>query len=152
MALPNIFSPLTTEITLKRLEKLSPNSPPKWGKMNASQMLAHLNIAYDIANGKIESKPSFFIKLLMKLFIKNGIVSEKPYPQNSKTSPEFIVTEDRNFEKEKRQYIENLRETENKGAAYFERKENPSMGKLTAIEWNNLFYKHTNHHFQQFGI
>jgi len=122
------------------------------GKMNASQMLAHLNIAYDIAYGKIENKSSFFIKLLMKLFIKNGIVSEKPYPQNSRTAPEFIVAEDRDFEKEKKQYIENLRKTESNGVEYFEGKENPSMGKLTTIEWNNLFYKHTNHHFQQFGI
>jgi len=115
-------------------------------------MLAHLNIAYDIAYGKIENKSSFFIKLLMKLFIKNGIVSEKPYPQNSRTAPEFIVAEDRDFEKEKKQYIENLRKTESNGVEYFEGKENPSMGKLTTIEWNNLFYKHTNHHFQQFGI
>jgi hypothetical protein len=152
MALPNIFNSETTEIILKRLENLDANSQPKWGKMNVSQMLAHLNIAYDITFGKIESKPTFFIKLLMKLFIKNGIINEKPYPQNSRTAPEFVITNKKDFEKEKSKYIVNLRETEAKGAIYFEGKENPSMGKLTAKEWNNMFYKHTNHHFEQFGI
>jgi hypothetical protein len=152
MALPNIFNSETTEIILKRLENLDANSQPKWGKMNASQMLAHLNIAYDITFGKIESKPTFFIKLLMKLFIKNGIVNEKPYPQNSRTAPEFIIADKRDFEIEKNKYIDNLKETETHGAAYFEGKDNPSMGKLTAKEWNNMFYKHTNHHFEQFGI
>lgn len=152
MALPNIFNSETTEIILKRLENLKANSQPKWGKMNASQMLAHLNIAYDIAYGKIESKPSFIIKFLMKLFIKNGIVNEKSYPQNSRTAPEFIIADKRDFDLEKSKYIKNVRETEVHGAAYFEGKENPSMGKLTAVEWNNMFYKHTNHHFDQFGI
>ena len=90
MALPSIFNSETTEIILKRLENLNTNSQPKWGKMNASQMLAHLNVAYDITYGKIESKPTFFIKLLMKLFIKNGIVNEKPYPQNHTHKPKAI--------------------------------------------------------------
>ena len=88
----------------------------------------------------------------MKLFIKNGIVNEKSYPQNSRTAPEFIIADKRDFDLEKSKYIKNVRETEVHGAAYFEGKENPSMGKLTAVEWNNMFYKHTNHHFDQFGI
>lgn len=152
MALPNIYTPETTEITLKRLENLKANSQPKWGKMNAAQMLAHLNVAYDLAFEKTKSNPSFIIKLMMKLFIKNVIVSEKSYQNNSRTAPEFIVANERDFEKEKSLYIQNIKETEKKGLAYFEGKSNSSMGKLTAIEWNNMFYKHTNHHFEQFGI
>jgi hypothetical protein len=152
MALPNIFNTATTEETLKRLENLTPNSQPKWGKMNAAQMLAHLNVAYDIAYGKTKTNPGFMIKLMMKLFIKNVIVSEKPYPQNSRTAPEFVIANERDFEKEKTLYIANVKDTEKNGASYFEGKSNPSMGALTSTEWNNLFYKHTNHHFQQFGI
>ena len=152
MALPNIYTPETTQITLKRLENLKANSQPKWGKMNAAQMLAHLNVAYDLAFEKTKSNPGFIIKLMMKLFIKNVIVSEKSYPKNSRTAPEFVIAEERDFEKEKFLYIQNIKETEQKGVAYFEGRSNPSMGKLTATEWNNMFYKHTNHHFEQFGI
>jgi len=38
------------------------------------------------------------------------------------------------------------------GALYFEGRESLSFGKLTSKEWNNLFYKHIDHHFTQFGI
>jgi hypothetical protein len=27
-----------------------------------------------------------------------------------------------------------------------------SLGKLSAIEWNNLLYKHIDHHLAQFGV
>lgn len=152
MALPSIYSAQTTETTLKRLSDLTSQSQPKWGKMNVAQILAHLNVSYDLAYEKINSPVSFFTKLIMKLFVKNIIVSEKPYPKNSRTSPVFIITDEHDFEKEKALYIKNITETEKKGVLYFEGKENPSMGKLTAIEWNNMFYKHTDHHFKQFGV
>ncbi len=152
MAIPSVYSPKTTEQTINRLNKLSAQTPPRWGKMDASQMLAHLNVSYDLAYGKISPRVSFFTKLMMKLFVKKIIVSEKKYSQNSRTNPVFIISNERDFEKEKIEYINNIIETEKKGAIYFEGKENASMGKLTAIEWNNMFYKHTNHHFEQFGI
>jgi hypothetical protein len=152
MALPSVYSSKTTEETLSRLNKLSAQTQPLWGKMNASQMLAHLNVTYDLAYEKINPSVSFFNKLMMKLFVKKIIVSEKKYPQNSRTAPVFIISNERDFEKEKALYIKNINDTEKKGSIYFEGKENSSMGKLTAIEWNNMFYKHTNHHFEQFGI
>lgn len=152
MALPSIYNSQTTETTLKRLSSLTPQSQAQWGKMNAAQMLAHLNVSYDLAYEKINSPVSFFTKLMMKLFIKNIIVSEKTYPKNSRTAPVFIITDEREFEKEKALYVENIKETEKKGANYFEGKESSAMGKLTAIEWNNMFYKHTDHHFKQFGV
>jgi hypothetical protein len=48
MALLNTFDPKTTEKTFERLEKLNYMSKPQWGKMNSAQMLAHLNVAYDL--------------------------------------------------------------------------------------------------------
>jgi hypothetical protein len=152
MALPNIFLPETTNNVLTRLENIKAETVPQWGKMNAAQMLAHLNKPYDLAYGKITTKPSFIGKLLMKLIVKKIVVSEKPYAKNSRTAPEFIVADKREFEIEKSKYIANVIETEKKGSSYFDMKESGGMGKLTVTEWNNLFYKHTNHHFEQFGV
>ena len=152
MALPSVYNSKTTQETIIRLNKLTNQTQPLWGKMNAAQMLAHLNVSYDLAFEKINPKVSLFTKLIMKLFVKKLIVSEKKYPQNSRTAPIFIIANDRDFEKEKMLYIENINETEKKGSHYFEGKTSASMGKLTSVEWNNMFYKHTNHHFEQFGI
>jgi hypothetical protein len=38
---------------------------------------------------------------MMKLFVKNIVVGEKPYAKNSRTAPEFIIANQRDFEKEK---------------------------------------------------
>ena len=101
MALQNIFSKASTEESLSRLEKLTPNTQPLWGKMNAAQMLAHLNVAYDMTYGKIVPNNSFLTKLMLKLFVKNAVVSEIPYPKNSRTAPAFVIADQRDFEKEK---------------------------------------------------
>lgn len=152
MNLLNTFDPATTVSTLNRLDKLSNTTKPQWGKMNAAQMMAHLSIPYDYAYGKKENKPSFFGKLMLKLFVKNTVVGDKPYSKNSRTSPDFIVADERDFEKEKARLIANIKETEAKGTAYFEGKDSGAFGKLTSRQWSVQFYKHLDHHFTQFGI
>lgn len=152
MILPNTFDSSTTEDTFNRLEKITHASKPLWGSMNAAQMLAHLNVAYDFAYGRKNSNLNFFTKFMVKLFVKNVVVGEKPYPKNSRTAPDFIIATERDFEKEKSIFIDNVKETEAKGVTYFEGKENSSFGVLSSKEWSNLFYKHIDHHFKQFGV
>ncbi|MBC7694835.1 MAG: DUF1569 domain-containing protein [Burkholderiales bacterium] len=152
MALTSVFDPKTTEETFKRLEKLNYMSKPLWGKMNAAQMLAHLNVTYDLTYGKIKSNTGFFTKLMLKLFVKRIVTNEKPYRQNSRTGPDFIITDNRDFEKEKSIFIDYVKKTEALGANYFEGKESTSFGKMTSKEWSTQFYKHIDHHFKQFVI
>lgn len=152
MALPSIFEQNTNEVFFKRLEKLKNDSKPLWGKMDAPKMLAHLNVAYDLAFDRKKSKPNFFMKILIRLFVKRIVTNEKPYGNNSPTAPVFIISSNMNFEKEKSELIANIKDVQSKGQTYFEGKVNQNFGKLTAIEWNNMFYKHLDHHFRQFGI
>lgn len=152
MTLLNIFDSKTTEKTFERLEKLNYMSKPQWGKMNVAQMLAHLNVAYDLAYERIPYKSSGFKKFILKLLVKPLVVSEKPYKKNSHTAPEFIIADERDFEKEKSKFIDNVKQTEAHGAKYFEGKVSASFGPMTAKEWSNQFYKHIEHHFTQFGI
>ncbi|MBA4240883.1 MAG: hypothetical protein C0448_09150 [Sphingobacteriaceae bacterium] len=152
MALPSVFDAKTTEETFKRLEKITYVSKPQWGKMNSAQMLAHLNVAYDLAYNRIPYKSSFFKKFILKLLVKPLVVSEKPYKKNSHTAPEFIIADERDFEKEKSKFIDNVKQTEAHGANYFEGRESTSFGAMTAKEWSTQFYKHIDHHFTQFGV
>jgi hypothetical protein len=152
MALPNIYEQGTINTILDRLEKLTPQTAPQWGKMNAPQMLAHLNVAYDIDNGKMEAKTPALVKFMLRLFLKPVLVNEKPYKTNSRTAPAFIINSEKDFETEKQKLIANIKETQAKGPSFYEGRESASVGKLTAIEWNNMYYKHLNHHFTQFGI
>lgn len=152
MALPSVFEQKTTDETLARLEQLTHESQPKWGKMNVAQMFAHVSVSYDMAYGKIEVNNNFLMKLMIKLFVKKMVTNEVPYKQNLRTAPQFLITDEREFKKEKENLIENIKLTQEKGKSYFEGKESLSFGSLTAEEWNNTFYKHLDHHFKQFGV
>ena len=149
----NIFEKSVTEEVIARIENLSPETKPNWGKMNSAQMLAHLNVAYDyVYSDKYAStKATGFKKFMLKLFVKKMVVGEKPYPKNGRTAPDFIVTDEKDFSAEKTRLIDYLNKVQQEGAEKFEGKESHSFGELTASEWNVSFYKHADHHLTQFG-
>ncbi|MES2731088.1 MAG: DUF1569 domain-containing protein [Bacteroidota bacterium] len=140
-----------TELT-NRINKLTPATKPNWGKMAVGQMLAHCNVSYEMVYENKHPKPNVFTKLILKLFVKNIVVSEKPYKKNSQTAPQFIIKDDKDFDKEKKRLIDYINKTQQLGEAHFDGKESHSFGPLTKTEWNNMFYKHLDHHLTQFGV
>jgi hypothetical protein len=148
----NIFEKQVVEEILTRLEKLKPSTPHLWGKMNASQMLAHLNVTYEMTYENTHKKPNFFMSFMLKTFVKKKVVGDTIYSKNSPTAPAFVISNEKDFDKEKSRLIDYIHKTQKLGTTYFENKENLSFGVLTSKEWNNLFYKHIDHHFSQFGI
>lgn len=152
MPFPSIFDPKTTEDLLTRINKLNSEITPLWGKMNVSQMLAHLCVSYDQIFGDQSGRPPLLMRKLLALLIKKRLVDESPYPKNGRTAPAFIITGDRDFDTEKARLTTYLSKAEKMGAAGFSNRESFSMGKLTTQEWNNLLYKHIDHHLSQFGV
>ncbi|MXV15081.1 DUF1569 domain-containing protein [Hufsiella ginkgonis] len=152
MALPDIFSAPVTNDLIERINKLTPASAPGWGKMSVAQMLAHVNVAYEMTFENKHPKPGAFMKFILKLLVKNTVVSETPYKKHSKTAPAFIITDARDLETEKARLIAYLLKTQELGAAAFDGRESHSFGPLSVTEWNNMFYKHLNHHLIQFGV
>jgi len=148
----NIFQPSVNTEVIDRINRLEPGLPAKWGKMNASQMLAHCNVSYEMVYDDIHPKPNFFMKFILKNLVKGKVMSEKPYPKSSPTAPQFIITTEKDFAKEKARLIEYLNKTQALGEDYFDGKESHSFGKLNKSEWNILFYKHIDHHLAQFGV
>ncbi|WP_442265632.1 DUF1569 domain-containing protein [Tenacibaculum sp. ZS6-P6] len=148
----NIFSKEITEEVISRINTLTPQTQPKWGKMNVAQMMAHCSVSYEGIYTDKHPKPNAFMRFVLKLLVKNQVVSEKPYPKNGRTAPQFLITEEKNFEKEKQILIDYLYKTQELGENHFDGKESTSFGKLTKQEWNNLFYKHLDHHLTQFGV
>ncbi len=152
MKIKNIFENDSVETYISRLDNLDTTTQPLWGKMDAAQMLAHLNISYTQVKNNEKTNYSWLTKLIFKTFVKGIVVGEKPYRRNSKTAPAFIIADKKNFQKEKEELIANMKEVLGQGPSYFEGKESASFGKLSAKEWNNLFAKHLEHHFQQFDL
>lgn len=135
----------------QRVQSLSPENQAQWGKMNVAQMLAHCNVPYKMALTEEFPKAKGLKRWLLSKLVKNIVVGEKPYKKNSRTAPEFLIVDEREFEKEKAKMLENIQSVYDLGESHFEGKESTSFGNLTAKEWSNLFYKHLDHHLTQFG-
>ena len=148
----NVFNQTDVNELISRINQLNPSTPAQWGKMNVGQMLAHCCVAYDMALTDQYPKPNFLMRALAKFFAKSMVIGPKPYPKNSRTAPEFIITDQRVFETEKNRLIDNIKKTQELGSSYFDGKESLSFGPLSTNEWNTLFYKHLNHHLTQFGV
>ena len=148
----NIFDPEVHQELIDRINQLTPESKPNWGKMSVDQMLAHCCVAYEMAYTDKHPKPNGFVRFLLKTFVKKGVVNEKPYPKNSRTAPQFIISDRKDFEDEKSRLISYIQKTFDYGPNYFDGKESISFGPMTTKAWNNQFYKHLNHHLTQFGV
>jgi len=147
----NIFQPEVTGEIIERINTLTPATAQLWGKMNVAQMLAHCNVSYEMVYEDIHPKPGPIMKFILKKLVKGKVVSEKPYPKNNQTAPQFIISNERDFEKEKSRLIDFINKTQVLGESHFDGKESHSFGPLNKTEWNNMFYKHLDHHLSQFG-
>lgn len=148
----SIFDQKVHDLILNRIEKLTPNSTPLWGKMSVSQMLAHCNAAFELVFTDHFVKAEAFNRLINSSLMINLMVSDEPYPQNVQTAPQLLIHEEADFENEKKKLISFLNKIHNLGAAHFEDNENMAFGSLNAYEWHNVFYKHLHHHLQQFNV
>ncbi|WP_242929110.1 DUF1569 domain-containing protein [Pontibacter vulgaris] len=149
----NVFNQADAEELITRINNLSPETKHLWGKMSVAQMLAHCNVTYEMVYEQDKHpKPNTFKKFLIKLLVKNYVVSDKPFRQNGHTAPQFIIKNDKDFAAEKTRLINFIQKTQQLGEVHFEGKDSHSFGNLTSKEWNNMFYKHLNHHLNQFGV
>lgn len=149
----DIFNAQQAQNYIDRIQKLTPETAPQWGKMSVNEMLAHCNVTYEMVYEPQKHKPVGGIaKFILKAFVKPKVVGEKAYPKSSPTAPQFIIKNERNFEVEKKRLIGFIQKTQQLGREAFDGKESFSFGKLKAQEWNNMFAKHLNHHLEQFGV
>lgn len=147
----SIYDKTTIEQFIERINKITPQSQPLWGKMNAAQMLQHCKIASDVAFGTQDLKINFLMKFFGKM-LKNKVFYGSGLQKNSPTAKEFIIPDNFDFEEAKSGFINNLKHFVNEGTAAIKVKKHPFWGNLTYEDWNALIIKHTNHHLEQFGV
>lgn len=134
----------------QRLEKLSANTSPQWGKMNAGQMTSHCQKPLIILLGRdtFGLKPNFFIKLLFKPMMYN----DTPWKKNMPTMKFFKVENECDFDKEIRELKSLLNEVSDHRAGNEKWPKHPVFGEMTDEQWGKMQYKHLDHHLRQFGV
>ena len=136
---------------LARLEKLSENSVPEWGTMNAAQMLSHCTVSLKLAFNEIEPEHNEKYLAIGKM-VKSKLFDTDVFMKNVPTTNEFLNTDREDFAKNKIIFLDYLRKFNGTDLNYENTGSHPYFGKLDIDEWGKLIYKHTNHHFVQFGI
>ncbi len=135
------------------LTRLTADTQPHWGSMDAWQMLDHLRkgVILSIENTEDEiTTPDERLPLYKKF-----LMSDKPFGQNLPKPAAFDRVEalPGEMDEKKQQLLDELRRMKQ----YF--KDNPghvaihpNFGRLNTEEWLQLHHKHFTHHFNQFGL
>lgn len=149
MEVLNLFDTQVKQKIIERINKLSPDTKAKWGKMNPSQMLAHCRMPIGIALGLHTIKGNWLMKLILPLFKKN-LYDGKPYKQGLPTDKSFVMTgKDKDFETEKNKLFDMISQFIDDNIT---NDKHPVFGKLTKEQWSKATWKHLDHHLQQFGV
>ena len=134
---------------LARFERLTPDSQPRWGKMNATGMAWHMARNYDMAFGEI-TVPSKMLPI--RFFpLKQLIVYVLPFPKGAPTAPELVHRGQGEFVNALHDCVKSVERfgTEQPTRAW---PDHPVFGKIGAKGWGVLGYKHADHHLRQFGV
>ena len=149
MELKNLFDPAVKQEILERINRLTPQSQPHWGKMNVSQMLAHVQMPIGSATGLHSIRRTLFGRIVGR-FAKPMMYSEKPFKQNLPTDPSFIMTgKEKEFSKEKENLVSLINSFQETSIV---NEVHPFFGRFTREQWSKAMYKHLDHHLRQFGV
>jgi len=146
----SLYDPETAQGVLSRIDRLTPTSERKWGKMDAAQMLAHLAATMEMACGDIKPRRSLMGYLLGGR-LRSLMSDERPMRRNSPTAKQIRITDPRDLDRERERLKKLIQRFHHGGRDECTRHPHVFFGPLTPDEWATGMYKHIDHHLQQFG-
>ena len=147
----NLFAPADRKQIADRLAALQPGATRQWGKMNVAQMCAHCAIALEVAAGDVRKTQAFIGKVLAPFVKGTYLRGTDPLSKNSPTDPTYVVSDPRDFAKEKARLLAVANRFCDAGPAASDGRVHSFFGRMTGEEWGVLMYKHLDHHLRQFG-
>ena len=134
---------------LARVARLTPDTPPRWGRFSAGAMLAHLNDYSRLALGDLSMPP-----VRGPLATAPGrwlAVHVLPMTRGLTAPPVLLTTPPAAFEVDRADFGRLLARCAARGPTE-PWPVSPLFGPLTGPEWGALAYKHADHHLRQFGV
>lgn len=133
---------------VRRLDNLSANAKPKWGKFTAPQMVTHLNEAIRMGLGElpVQARRTPFKKFPLKQLI----IYVAPFPKGAPTAPELLAGTGGEWNGEISRFKELLNRFST--GSHTRMPEHPAFGRLSRNAWGRLGYRHIDHHLKQFGV
>jgi hypothetical protein len=146
----SIFDECGNAELIERIHKINAHSPAVWGKMNAAQMMAHMQVGINMAFGNIPATRTW-IGRCFGTFGKWRTLKVVQLDRHIPTYKQAEITDQRNFEVEKVQLIALVKSALKKGPQALVKYPHPYFGKFKNDEWAQLNWKHFDHHLRQFN-
>lgn len=144
----SLFDEAEKQNILNRIQQLTPASQAKWGKMNVAQMLTHCQQPLHVIYGEVKLKRNL-MGILFGGMIKRMLLKDEPYKPGLPTAKEFIITDAREFGKEKKLLTDLVQRF---SPQQISKDPHPLFGTMTPAEWDFMQWKHLDHHLRQFGV
>ena len=146
--MPTIFDAVARQQLLDRLDRLTPTAAPRWGRMTAPQMVSHLIESYRFGAGEL-TLPLWFVPFrpIVRWFALYVI----PFPKDAPAAPQLLARIPDRWEGD----VAALRERIARFTPpppHVPRPPHPIFGVMRDADLGVLAYKHTDHHFRQFGV
>lgn len=151
----NIFEPSAAEEVINRINKLTVETTGKWGRLNAPQMIRHLNEACKMAfdEVKVPDQSNLFTRTIGKWLFLSNVKPPGREKGKLKTFPQIDIVETGfpvlDIEEEKKHYkatLERLKKSTDLS------KKHPLFGKMSRDDWGLLAYAHADYHLTQFNL
>jgi hypothetical protein len=146
----------TVEELVGRARKLSPDARPRWGRLSAHQMLCHVTDVARLVLGEIPTRPRDPARVprakpLSHFPLKQLVLYFLPWPHGVRGPREAFTTQPGALDEDVKTLealLSRFKECEPKDVW----PPHPLFGRMSTADWDRLLYRHTNHHFRQFGI
>jgi hypothetical protein len=138
----------------QRILGLKPSLPAIWGRMNAHQMICHLDDSFKVGLGerKVGSISNPFKRTVMKW---GALYVPAPWPKGTPTMAEVEQgvggTPPADFEGDRARLLKTV-ELFCEPQRSFGPIEHPFFGRLTTSQWMRWGFLHADHHLRQFGL
>ena len=138
---------------VSRIEKLAPNTPPKWGSLSSTRLLAHFRIVIEMSleEATFQDRSTWYSRNVMRVLAFHILPA---WPKGSIKAPsEFTPESAGEFEEERAKCVAAFERFAKTAAATPNRKTmHVLFGSLTLDYWTFMHARHFEHHFQQFGV
>ena len=140
---------------ISAIKKLTPETKPKWGKMNATQMVWHCKKFIIFYQNEKNYPPNLRTKTLgyMHMFFLKHVIrwDYDKYPKNTPTLKFFdpAKAKDVDLEDEKKELIKRLKMVNEYNQEFIV---NTMHGKVTRDTFKEVVRGHTSFHLKQFGV
>ena len=147
----SIFNEAGNAELVDRINRMTVETPALWGKMNAAQMMAHMQVGINMALGNTKTVRTL-LGTLFGDFGKRRTLKTAQLDRHIPTYKQAEITDERDFDEEKAKLIALTQSALVKGPACLVKYPHPYFRRIKTEEWIQLNWKHFDHHLRQFGV